>query len=163
RIEAGRLIDEASVDFYSAHVAETFLQDTATRDPLLFSGFNLGNGVRGQVQLFEGVRAAVTFNAGNPVSNTASLLVGGPFPPFGSFAYTRNDTLLPNNLAVRAAERYAAVNVGGGMDVDVARRFKCAHDCADGFGAQYQQVQFQIGDGLVTTNRYVNVGGTIWI
>jgi len=245
-LAAGRLIDEASVDFYSAHVAETFLQDTATRDALLFSGFNLGNGVRGQVQLLPGVRAAITFNAGNPVSNTASLLIGGPYPPFerfytqpyqavnqgpnhfpddtfhsmvltpsilvdtpdvdirlafqgfdvntnmneenddhirgynargsmrvklldnhiipfGSFAYTRNDTLMPNNLAQRAADRYHAVNVGGGVDVDVTRRFKCAHDCADGFGAQYQQVQFQIGDGLVTTNRYVNAGGTFWI
>ena len=246
RLEAGRMIDEASVDFYSAHVAETFLQDTATRDALLFSGFNLGNGVRGQVQLLPGVRAAITFNAGNPVANTASLLIGGPYPPFERFytqpyqavnqgpnhfpddtfhsmvltpsilvdtpdvdirlafqgfdvntnmneenddhirgynargsmrvklfdnhlvpfasaAYTRNDTLVPNNLAQRAADRYHAINLGGGVDLDVARRFKCAHDCADGFGAQYQQVQFQIGEGLVTTNRYVNVGGTFWI
>jgi type IV secretory pathway VirB10-like protein len=44
RVEAGRLIDEGSVDYFSAHVAETFLQDTATRDPLLFDGFNLGYG-----------------------------------------------------------------------------------------------------------------------
>ncbi|MBX3186114.1 MAG: hypothetical protein KF819_03825 [Labilithrix sp.] len=246
RVEAGRLIDEGSVDFFSAHVTETFLQDTATRDPLLFSGFNLGNGIRGQLELAPGLRAAITFNAGNPVSNTASLMVGGPYPPFERFytqpyqavnqgpnhfpddtfhsmvltpsflldtkyvdaklafqgfdinpntnngsdehitgfnargtvraklldgllvpfasgAYTRNDTLVPTNLAVRARDRYHAVNLGGGVDVDVARRFKCAHDCADGFGAQYQQVQFQLGDGLVTTNRYVNVGATFWI
>ena len=39
------------------------------------------------------------------------------------------------------------MNLGGGVDVDVARRFKCVYDCADGFGVQYQQVQFQIGDG----------------
>ncbi len=246
RIEAGRLIDEGSADFFSAHVAETFLQDTATRDPLLFSGFNLGNGVRGAYQLFQGLRLALTFNAGNPVSTTGSLLVGGSFPPFERFyiqpyqavnqgpnhfpddtfhimmltpsvlvdtklvdarvavqgfaidtntntgqndeirgynvrgtarlklvdgmlvpfasaAYTRNDTLVPNDLAKRAPERYQAVNFGAGLDVDVARRHKCAWDCADGFGAQFQQVQFQIGDGLVTTNRYVNVGATWWI
>jgi hypothetical protein len=246
RVEAGRFIDEASADFFSAHVAETFLQDTATRDPLLFSGFNLGNGVRGAYQLFPGLRFALTFNAGNPVATTASLMVGGSFPPFERFyiqpyqavnqgpnhfpddtfhsmvltpsvlvdtkyvdarfavqgfsidsntnssanddirgynvrgtvraklldgllvpfasaAYTRNDTLVLNDLAKRAPDRYQAVNLGGGMDVDLARRHRCAWDCADGLGAQFQQVQFQVGDGLVTTNRYVNVGGTYWI
>ena len=246
RVEVGRFIDEASVNFFSAHVAETFLQDTATRDPLLFSGFNLGNGIRGQLELVPGLRAALTFNAGNPVSTTSSLMVGGSYPPFERFytqpyqsvsqvpnhfpddtshimmlspsllldtkyvdaraevqgfdvntntnkedddhirgynirgsvrlklldgllipfantSYNRNDTVLANDLGKRAAERYQAVNLGGGIDIDVARRFKCAYDCADGFGVQYQQVQFQIGEGLVTTNRYLNVGGTIWI
>jgi hypothetical protein len=42
KLEVGRVIDEASVDYFSAHVSETFIQDTATRDALLFSGFNLG-------------------------------------------------------------------------------------------------------------------------
>jgi hypothetical protein len=246
RVEVGRFIDEASVDYFSAHVAETFLQDTATRDPLLFSGFNLGNGVRGQLELTPGLRAAIAFNAGNPISTTSSLLIGGPYPPFERFytqpyqsvsqvpnhfpddtfhimmltpslmldtkyvdarlavqgfdvntntnkedddhirgyngrgsirvklfdgllvpfasaAYTRNDTLIATDLGKRAADRYQAVNLGGGVDVDVARRFKCAYDCADGFGLQYQQVQFQIGDNLVTTNRYANIGGTVWI
>jgi hypothetical protein len=246
RVEVGRFIDEASADFFSAHVAETFLQDTATRDPLLFSGFNLGNGVRGAYQLFEGLRVALTFNAGNPVSTTSSLMIGGSFPPFERFysqpyqavaqgpnnfpddsfhimvltpsvlvdtkyvdarvafqgfdvdtntgnsnndtirgynvrgtvrakllqgllvpfasaAYTRNDTLVANDLAKRASDRYQAVNIGGGLDLDVARRYRCAWDCADGFGAQLQQVQFQVGEGLVTTNRYVNVGGTFWL
>jgi hypothetical protein len=246
RIDAGRFIDEASVDFVSAHVAETFLQDTATRDPLLFSGFNLGNGVRGQLELVPGLRAALTFNAGNPTSTTSSLMVGGSYPPFERFytqpyqsvsqvpnhfpddtfhlmvlapslmldtklvdaraevqgfdvntntnkenddhirgynargsvrgklldgaltpfasaAYTRNDTLIIADLGKRAGDRYQAVNLGGGVDVNVARRFTCAHDCADGFGLQYQQVQYQIGEGLVTSNRYANVGGTFWI
>ncbi len=246
RVEAGRLIDEGSVDYFSAHIAETFLQDTATRDPLLFDGFNLGNGVRGQLEVVKGLRLALTFNAGNPISTTSSLLIGGSYPPFERFytqpyqsvgqvanhfpddtfhimmftpsvlidtkvidakvavqgfdvntntnsgsddhirgynirgtmrlklldgllvpflngAYTRNDTLLANDLSKRAADRYQAVNLGAGLDVDVARRFQCAYDCADGFGIQYQQVQFQIGDGLVTTNRYANLGGTIWI
>lgn len=246
RVEAGRLIDEASVDFFSAHVAETFLQDTATRDPLLFDGFNLGNGVRGQLEPMSGLRLALTFNAGNPVSTTGSLMIGGSYPPFERFytqpyqsvgqvanhfpddtfhimmltpsvlidtkyidakvaiqafdvntntnkgdddhirgynirgtvraklldgllvpflsaAYTKNDTLLANDLSKRAADRYQAVNMGGGIDVDVARRYQCAYDCADGFGIQYQQVQFQVGNGLVTTNRYANLGGTFWV
>jgi hypothetical protein len=247
RIEVGRLIDESSVDYFSAHVTETFLQDTATRDPLLFSGFNLGNGVRGQIEFVPGLRAALTFNAGNPVSTTSSLMIGGSYPPFERFytqpyqsvaqvanhfpddtfhimmltpallldtkyvdakaavqgfdvntntgkedddhirgynlrgsvrvklfdgvvvpfvnaAYTRNDTLVANDLAKRAPQRYQARNLGGGIDFDVARRFKCAYDCADGFGIQYQQVQFQTGlEGLVTTNHYANIGFTYWI
>ena len=246
RAEVGRVIDEASVDFFSAHVAESFIQDTATRDPLLFSGFNLGNGVRGTYELLQGLRVGLAFNAANPVATTASLLVGGQYPPYDRFytqpyqqvnqsannfpddsfhimlltpsvlldtryldarvafqafdinvnttsekddhirgynlrgtlrgklfngllipflssAYTRNDTLVPTDLARRAPDRYQAVNVGGGLDIDIARRFKCSHDCADGVGLQYQQVQFQIGEGLVTTQRYVNIGGTYWL
>lgn len=246
RVEVGRIIDEASVDFFSAHVADSFIQDTATRDPLLFSGFNLGNGVRGTVQILPPLRLGLTLNAGNPVSTTSSLLIGGAYPPFDRFytqpyqqvnqsanhfpddtfhsivvtpsllvdtkyvdtrlavqrfdvnpntgsadeahilgynlrgtarvklfdsmivpflsgAYTRNDTLIATDLSKRAADRYVAVNVGGGVDVAVMRRYKCSHDCADGFGAQYQQVQFQIGDGLVTTQRYVNLGATVWL
>ena len=83
--EAGRITDEASADFYSAHVADVFLQDTATRDPLLYSGYNLGNGVRGVVTLTPGVRLGLTLNGGNPVSTTGSLMVGGIFPPFDRF------------------------------------------------------------------------------
>ncbi|MBI2388069.1 MAG: hypothetical protein HYV09_00505 [Deltaproteobacteria bacterium] len=83
--EVGRLIDEASVDFLSRHVGDAFLQDTATRDPLLYSGFNLGNGVRGGVRIGKLVRAGLTLNAGNPVSTTGSLMVGGTFSPFDRF------------------------------------------------------------------------------
>ncbi len=246
RVDVGRIIDEASVDYFSAHVTETFLQDTAVRDPLLFSGFNLGNGIRAQYEIAPGLRAALTLNAGNPVSNTASLLVGGPYPPFDRFygqpyqqvsqsannfpddtfhtmvvtpsvlvdskyvdvrvavqgfdinvntssskddhirgynvrgtaklklfdgllvpfassAYTRNDTLVVTDLSKRSPDRYQAVNLGGGVDLDIWRRYKCSHDCADGLGAQYQQVQYQIGEGLVTTQRYFNVGATYWL
>ena len=246
KAEVGRVIDEASVDYFSQHISETFIQDTATRYALLFTGFNLGNGVRATYELVPGLRAGLAFNAGNPVSNTASLMIGGSFPPFerfytqpyqqvnqsanhfpddtfhsivltpsvladtkhfdaraavqmfdvntntnskddehirgynlrgtarvklldrmvvpfAGFAYTRNDTLVPTNTALRAPDRYHAVNLGGGVDLNLQRRYRCSHDCADGFGAQYQQVQFQIGEGLVTTQRYVNVGGTYWL
>jgi hypothetical protein len=245
-LEVGRMIDEASVDYFSAHVGETFLQDTATRDPLLFDGFDLGNGIRGTFTIVPGLRAGLAFNAGNPVSTTSSLMIGGTYPPFERFytqpyqavaqgannfpddsfhimmvtpavlldtgvvdaklalqgfdvdtntntsgndhirgynargtvraklaggvlvpfasaAYTRNDTLVTNDLGKRARDRYQAVNLGGGIDLDYQRRFTCAYDCADGIGIQYQQVQFQIGDGLVTTNRYLNVGTTYWL
>ena len=246
RLEVGRLIDEASVDFFSAHVAESFLQDTATRDPLLFTGFNLGNGVRAQYEFVPGLRAALTFNAGNPVATTSSLLIGGSFPPFERFytqpyqavnqgpnhfpddtfhimvltpsvlvdtkyvdaraalqmfdvdpntgdrnndhlrgynaratvrvklldgmltpfanvAYTRNDTVLANDLATRSPDRYQSIDYGGGIDFNWARRFQCAHDCADGIGLQYENIQFQTGEGLVTTQRYANLGATVWL
>jgi hypothetical protein len=246
RIEAGRFIDPASVDFYSQHVAESFLQDTATRDALLYTGFNLGNGVRGQYEIYPGLKLGLTFNAGNPVSTTASLMIGGSFPPFERFytqpyqavnqgpnhfpddtfhimiitpavmldtkyidaklalqrfdvntnmnrqddahilgynlrgtarlklldgmvvpfasgAFTQNDTMKPNDLATRAAERYRAIDIGGGADVNYARRYKCSYDCADGIGVQYQNVQYQVGEGIVTTNRYLNVGTTYWL
>lgn len=246
RIEAGRFIDPASVDFYSQHVAESFLQDTATRDALLYTGFNLGNGVRGQYEIFPGLELGLTFNAGNPVSTTASLMIGGAFPPFERFytqpyqavnqgpnhfpddtfhimiltpaimidtkvidvklavqgfdvntnmssssddhirgynargtarlklfdgmvvpfasgAFTHNDTMQANDLAKRAADRYRAIDIGGGFDVNYARRYKCSYDCADGIGVQYQNVQYQVGEGLVTTNRYLNIGTTYWL
>jgi hypothetical protein len=246
RLEAGRVIDEASVDYFSAHIGETFLQDTATRDPLLFDGYNLGNGVRGTIEVTPGLRVGLTFNAGNPVATTSSLMIGGTYPPFERFytqpyqavaqgannfpddsfhiyvltpavmldtkiidakiaiqafdvdtdmnkstndhirgynaratvrlklldgmivpfantAYTRNDTLVTNDLSKRAKDRYQAVNFGAGIDFDWARRYQCAYDCADGIGVQYNQVQYQIGDGLVTTNRYMNIGFTYWL
>ncbi len=81
-LEVGRVTDEASVDYTSAHVADVFLQDTATRDPLLYSGLNMGNGVRGTLKLATGLRVGLAFTAGNPVSNTGTLMVGGTYPPF---------------------------------------------------------------------------------
>ena len=58
------------------------MQDTATRDPLLYSGFNLGNGVRGTFKIIDGLRVGLAFTAGNPVSSTGTLMVGGTFPPY---------------------------------------------------------------------------------
>jgi hypothetical protein len=83
--EVGRVIDEGSINFLSAHVGDTLYQDTATVYPLLYSGFLLGNGVRGTVELVHGLRLGLTFLAGNPVSQTGSLQVGGSFPPFNRF------------------------------------------------------------------------------
>jgi hypothetical protein len=83
--EAGRVLDEGSVDFTSAHVADTLYQDTATAYPLLYSGLLLGNGLRGTVEVLHGLRLGLTFLAGNPVSQTGSLQVGGSFPPFNRF------------------------------------------------------------------------------
>jgi len=242
--EVGRIVDEASVDFFSRHVADVFMQDTATRDPLLFSGFNLGNGVRGGLKIGSWFRAGVTLNAGNPVSTTGSLMVGGTFSPFDRFyvqpyqaigkgpnnypddsfhmmmatpwavvasehvearlafqryvvdtdmtrrtdenihgynaragvrlhlldrvlspftnvSFNRNDTVLPTDLSKRAAEKYTAITAGGGVDLNVSRRF--ASDVADGLGVQYVHIQHQVGGGAVTGMHFLNVGGTVWL
>jgi hypothetical protein len=84
-LEAGRIIDEASLNFVSSHVIDTLYQDTAVRDPLLYSGFNMGNGIHGTYEIVEGLRLGLTFTAGNPVATTASLQVGGAFTPFDRF------------------------------------------------------------------------------
>jgi hypothetical protein len=96
-VEVGRVIDEASVDYFSNHVADVFLEDDATRDPLLFDGFNLGNGVRGTAEVLPGLRLGMAANAGNATSSSAILEFGGSFPPYSAIFYqaasaTRTDT-----------------------------------------------------------------------
>jgi hypothetical protein len=241
--EVGRLLDPASVDYFSAHVADTFLQDTAVRDPLLYSGLNLGNGLRGAYEPTKGLVLGLTFTAGNPVSNTASLQVGGSFPPFDRFyiqpyqqvkqqpnnypddtfhmmllapaimytndfvdahaelqgyvvdtntnrtddqnlkgydaragiklkllddalspffnvALDRNDTVVPTNVSQLAVDKYTAIVYGGGVDANFSHR---APDRPNGIGAQYERVQYQVGNGNVTNLHYVNVGATYWL
>jgi opacity protein-like surface antigen len=87
RVDAGRITDDASLDFHSAHVADQLLTDAFTRAPLLASGFNRGNGVLFRYGDPEGLRAGFTLNAANPTSTTASLVVGGTFPPFSRFYF----------------------------------------------------------------------------
>jgi hypothetical protein len=41
--------------------------------------------VRGTFEVVPGLRLGLDFTAGNPVSNTASLQIGGSFPPFDRF------------------------------------------------------------------------------
>ena len=86
-IEVGRVIDEASVDFFSYHVADVFLEDNATRNALLFDGFNLGNGIRGTAEILPGLRLGLAGNAGNPTSTSSVLEFGGSFPPYSAIFY----------------------------------------------------------------------------
>jgi hypothetical protein len=242
-VEAGRVIDEASLNFVSAHIGDTLYQDTATRDPLLYSGFNMGNGIRGTVEPLPGLRAGLTFTAGNPTATSASLQVGGSFPPFERFytqpfqavqqspntypddtfhmmlfapsvmysnefveakaefqgytidintnkdddhplrgynvrgnlkgkfleeritpflnvAVDRNDTVNPLNTSELAPDKYTGLTYGGGFDLNYK---KIAPGRFIGAGAQYDRVQFKVGDGNVTNLHYINVGGTYWI
>ena len=78
--EVGRVIDEGSVNFVSNHIGDALFQDYATEQPLLYSGFNLGNGVRGTYEVVKGLRVGFTFTAGNPTSTSAALQVGGASP-----------------------------------------------------------------------------------
>jgi hypothetical protein len=85
RIDVGRITDDASVDYFSAHVADMLIADTFTRDPLLYSGFNRGNGVLGTYEVAGHFRFGLALNAGNPLATTATLVAGGPFPPFARY------------------------------------------------------------------------------
>ena len=83
--EVGRITDPASVNYTSGHIANLLLSDTLSRFPLLTSGFNRGNGVRAAYTIADRLTLAVTANAGNPTSTTATVMVGGRFPPFARF------------------------------------------------------------------------------
>lgn len=76
--EAGIILDPASVDFLSTHMADTLLADKYTRDPLLYSGFNRGQGVLAAYE-WRGLRAGLSFTAANPLSTSSSFQVGGAF------------------------------------------------------------------------------------
>ncbi|MEN0064921.1 MAG: porin [Myxococcota bacterium] len=84
-LEVGRVTDPASLNYFSFSVANLLLSDLLTREPLLISGFNRGNGVRVEYTIADKLTAGFTLNAGNPTSTTATLAVGGTFPPFSRF------------------------------------------------------------------------------
>lgn len=84
-IEVGRVTDEASVDYFSQHVADFLIADPFTRDPFLYTGYNRGNGILATSRPVPWLQAGITLNAGNPVALTGSLPIGGAFPPFERF------------------------------------------------------------------------------
>ncbi len=77
-VEAGIILDPASVDFFSAHMGDVLLADRYTRDPLLYTGFNRGQGVQARYTL-GGLTAGLSFSEANPLSTSASFMVGGTF------------------------------------------------------------------------------------
>ena len=76
--DAGIILDPASVDFISTHIADVLLADKYTRDPLLYSGFNRGQGVVAAYE-WRGLRAGFSLTAANPLSTSTSFQVGGTF------------------------------------------------------------------------------------
>ncbi|MBZ4417370.1 hypothetical protein [Myxococcus sp. RHSTA-1-4] len=77
-VEAGIIVDPASVDYISTHIADTLLADKYTRDPLLYSGFNRGQGAQAAYN-WKGFRVGFGFTAANPLSTSSSYQVGGTF------------------------------------------------------------------------------------
>lgn len=244
-VEAGRVVDEASVDYFSYHIADTFLMNPATEPFLLFDGFNLGNGVRATAEILPGLRLGFAFNAGNPTSTSAILAFGGSYAaypnifsqasasttenptgypsdtmqsyvftpsllyknryfeaktalqyffinpdaqdgtspilhgynyrinaaahlwddrivPFANFNYGENDTVvgLGPGLDEISPNRYVAVGIGGGIDVNYQKKF----GNYNGVGAMFVQDESQVGtSGIIFRNRYYNVGTTYWL
>jgi hypothetical protein len=77
-VEAGIILDPASVDYFSAHMGDVLLADKYTRDPLLYSGFNRGQGVQARYSRW-GLTAGLSYTEANPLSSSASYMVGGSF------------------------------------------------------------------------------------
>ena len=78
RVEAGRITDPASIDFFSAHIADQLLMDTYIRTPLLSSGFNRGNGVLGVLRVFQVAQAQAVQLVGVPPEELPEDGFGGP-------------------------------------------------------------------------------------
>lgn len=85
RVDVGRIQDDSSVDFFSAHVADQLMTDPYARGPLLAGGLNRGNGIYATYGVLPGLSAGMTLNAANPTSNTGILAVGGSYQPFERF------------------------------------------------------------------------------
>ncbi|MGZ3461011.1 MAG: hypothetical protein ACXU86_21190, partial [Archangium sp.] len=77
-VEAGVILDPASVDYFSAHMGDVLMADKYTRDPLLYSGFNRGQGVQARYTRW-GLTAGLSYTEANPLSSSASYMVGGSF------------------------------------------------------------------------------------
>ncbi|PTL84193.1 hypothetical protein [Vitiosangium sp. GDMCC 1.1324] len=77
-VEAGILLDPASVDYFSAHMGDVLMADKYTRDPLLYSGFNRGQGVQARYTRW-GFTVGLSYTEANPLSSSASYMVGGSF------------------------------------------------------------------------------------
>jgi hypothetical protein len=79
---AGRITDEASIDYYSAHVADLLLTDVYTRDTLLYSGADRGTGIKLGYRINERLRTGLAFHSTNPTGLTGTFLIGGKLFPY---------------------------------------------------------------------------------
>jgi hypothetical protein len=101
-LAAGRIADPASFDYTSKHVADLLLTDLYTRDPLLYSGADRGNGLYGSFAINDRLTAGLTFHSTNPTGITGTLIIGGKLQPFdrpfflASSAVGNNQNNLPD-------------------------------------------------------------------
>lgn len=97
-LDGGIILDEASVDFFSLHTSDLLLADRYTRNPLLHSGFNRGQGVKLSYGRW-GLRLGFAYTAANPLSTSTSFQIGGSFAggsrlwerPLGNFRIGQPD------------------------------------------------------------------------
>lgn len=79
---AGRIDDPASFDYVSAHVGDLLYSDVYTRDPLLYSGADRGNGLWASYDVTPHARLGLTVHSTNPTGITGTLIIGGKLQPF---------------------------------------------------------------------------------
>lgn len=102
-LAAGRIADPASFDYVSHHLGDLLYTDLYTRDALLYSGADRGNGLFGSYQLGKHVTTALTFHSTNPTGITGTLIIGGKLQPFdrpfylASAAVGNNQNNLPDH------------------------------------------------------------------
>lgn len=98
----GRITDLATIDFVSAHVADLLLADQYTRDPLLYSGANRGNGVMVRYRPIPELDMGLALHSTNPTGVTSTLVIGGQLFPYANPFYLaaayvgRNEFSLPD-------------------------------------------------------------------
>ena len=78
----GRLTELASLDFYSAHVADLLFTDFYTRQALLFSGFDRGTGLAVGFRPNKNWSFGLSGHSTNPTGITGTFLIGGELFPF---------------------------------------------------------------------------------
>jgi hypothetical protein len=81
-IAAGRIADPASYDYVSAHLGDLLYTDLYTRDPLLYSGADRGNGLYASYEVTPNIKLGATFHSTNPTGITGTLAIGGKLQPF---------------------------------------------------------------------------------
>ena len=81
-VAAGRIEDPTSFDYVSEHVTDLLLEDLYTRDPLLYSGADRGNGIWLSYDVTRNVTAGLTVHSTNPTGITGTLIIGGKLAPF---------------------------------------------------------------------------------
>jgi len=81
-VAAGRIDDPASFDYVSEHVGDLLYSDVYTRDPLLYSGADRGNGLWGSYDITKYLTAGLTVHSTNPTGITGTLIIGGKLQPF---------------------------------------------------------------------------------
>ena len=79
---AGRIADPASYDYVSKNLGDLLYTDLYTRDPLLYSGADRGNGLFASYDITKYLTVAGTFHSTNPTGITGTLAIGGKLQPF---------------------------------------------------------------------------------